>query len=308
MKAFAAVLIPGVWVVDWIPILKHLPSWFPGASFKRFAEEHRKYPEDLRDVPFSQARAEMAQESCLPCMVSENLSANSSEDDINIVRDSAGFMYLGGVDTTATTMQCFVLAMTLNPTAQHAAQDELDRVIGPDRLPTFADRKSLPYIEAITLEVLRMHPAGPLGIPHALVQDDVYEGMLLRKGTALVSNIWGILRDPEVYSDPHTFRPDRFLCDGEIDGTVPDPREHVFGYGRRICPGQYLADASIFIEIAVLLSWFTISKKCENGVEITPAAEFQHTAISIPLPFECSIRPRTEKTAFLIAQALEAVA
>lgn len=84
--------------------------------------------------------------------------------------------------------------MTLYPEVQRKAQLELDTVLGTDRLPTHADRENLPYVNALVLEILRWHPVGPLGVPHRLLQDDVYEGYHLPRGTLVIANIWYAVR------------------------------------------------------------------------------------------------------------------
>ena len=89
-------------------------------------------------------------------------------------------------------MTAFILAMTLWSTIQERAQRELDALLGSSwtRLPTFADRTALPYVNAIVLEVLRWNPAVPLGLAHRLTQDDVYRGWAIPKGTVVWANIW----------------------------------------------------------------------------------------------------------------------
>jgi len=99
-------------------------------------------------------------------------------------------LLIAGSDTTAATNASFVLAMTMHPETQKKAQEELDRVIGPDRLPTWEDRDQLPYIDAILKETLRWNTATPLGVPHAVIQDDVYESMLIPGGATVIPNIW----------------------------------------------------------------------------------------------------------------------
>jgi cytochrome P450 len=80
--------------------------------------------------------------------------------------------------------------MTLYPEVQHKAQEELDRVVGSSRLPTFEDRGNLPYIDAIVKETFRWHPLAPLGLPHTADQDDIVNGYLIPKGSILIPNIW----------------------------------------------------------------------------------------------------------------------
>jgi cytochrome P450 len=80
--------------------------------------------------------------------------------------------------------------MMVFPEAQRKAQEEIDRVVGGGRLPTLADRESLPYIEATVKEVLRWHPVAPMGLPHTSTEDDVCEGYFIPKGSMLFANVW----------------------------------------------------------------------------------------------------------------------
>lgn len=76
----------------------------------------------------------------------------------------------------------FIMAMALYPSVQKQIQDEIDRVIGIGRLPTFDDRTSLPHVEAVLRETLRWRPAFPLAVPHATVKEDIYKGFYIPKG------------------------------------------------------------------------------------------------------------------------------
>lgn len=82
------------------------------------------------------------------------------------------------------------MAMSLYPEVQRKAQEEIERVIGTDRLPTFDDRDNLPYVDAIVKEALRWHPVAPMGVPHMTTEDDIYEGYFIPKGALLLPNIW----------------------------------------------------------------------------------------------------------------------
>lgn len=89
-----------------------------------------------------------------------------------------------------STLQTFFLAMALYPEAQRKAQAELDAIIGPDRLPEFADQDSLPYIHAIVKECLRWQNVFTLGLPHRLMEDDEYKGYYIPKGSIVLGNVW----------------------------------------------------------------------------------------------------------------------
>lgn len=86
--------------------------------------------------------------------------------------------------------------MALFPDVQRKAQAELDSVLGAAdwlRLPTFADRESLPYLNALIKEVFRWHPVVPMDLPHVVTQEDEYEGYWIPKGASVLANIWFVL-------------------------------------------------------------------------------------------------------------------
>ncbi|KAB5592112.1 adenylate kinase [Ceratobasidium theobromae] len=96
-------------------------------------------------------------------------------------------------------------------------------------------------------------------VPHAAMEDDVYNGYHIPKGS-----IVAITRDENVYPDPERFNPDRFF-----DPAVPPPP--AFGYGRRICPGSHFAEMNLFLLISSLMYIFDITRALdENGQEIVP--------------------------------------
>lgn len=87
-------------------------------------------------------------------------------------------------------MTTFFLAMVLHPQVQIKAREEIDRVVGDNRLPTVKDRENLPYVEAVLKEVFRFHPIAPMGLPHLVSEDDIYKGYLIPKDAIIIPNIW----------------------------------------------------------------------------------------------------------------------
>ena len=84
--------------------------------------------------------------------------------------------------------------MALNPHVVKKAREELDRVLGGDRLPDFSDRENLPYISAIIKEVLRWECPAPIGLPKQAVEDDTYNGYFIPAGATIVENLWSVVR------------------------------------------------------------------------------------------------------------------
>jgi cytochrome P450 len=80
--------------------------------------------------------------------------------------------------------------MVLYPNIQKKAQDDIDRITGGGRLPTFADKTSLPYISCVVWECLRWNPATPMAVPHRVTEDDEYNGFRIPKGSTIIANVW----------------------------------------------------------------------------------------------------------------------
>lgn len=293
--------ITGDFMVDFLPSLAKVPEWFPGAGFKRIARECRETLEEMAAAPYNFVKDQMAAGIALKSFSSDLLKDRTltTEEDY-VVKWSAQSLFSGGAETTVSANYSFFLAMTLSPDIQKKAQVEIDSVVGHDRLPSFADRTSLPYIEAICKEILRWNVVLPC-TDHSVTEDDIHDGYNIPKGSLVIPNIWSMLNDPQKYANPSEFNPERFLAK---DGKEPetDPRMVCFGFGRRHCPGLHLADASIWISTAMSLAVFDISKVVENGVEITPKVDFTSGLISHPKPFKCSIKARSEKAIALIQQ------
>jgi len=160
------------------------------------------------------------------------------------------------------------------PEVQRQAQEELDAVVGRDRLPTFADAPRLPYVRAIIKEILRWRPTVSFALPHVATEEDWYEGMYIPKGAMCIPNLWHCNHDRAVFGeDAAEFRPERHLDEhGEL---LPGPVEtyqagHVgFGFGRRICVGKDLANESLFINTVRTLWAAKLARpRDERGKEV----------------------------------------
>lgn len=308
LHAVVMAAIPGTFLVDSLPFLKYVPAWFPGAGFQRKASEWKVLARRMVDMPYETATRLIADGSYRPSFTSSNLGRIGPEQDVasqqRIVKNAAGTMYAAGSDTTVSAIATFILGILLNPEAQRKGQAEVDGVLNQERLPTFDDEESMPYVTAIVKEVLRWRNVTPIAIPHLLEADDVYRGYRLPAGSVVVPNTWAMLHDEVTYPDPFSFKPDRFMKEGQLDLTVEDPAIAAFGFGRRICPGRHLAYASVWITVASILAAFEITKAVdEDGMVIEPNDKVQPGLVCMPEAFKCSIKPRSKETEVLICNS-----
>lgn len=244
------------------------------------------------DAPFEFTKRIMSTGTVTSSFTSTLLEAKPDSHGELLIKDAAASLYGAGVDTTHSSVYTFFLAMTCFPEVQRKAQRELDSVVGRNRLPVLADRDHLPYIHALCLEVLRWQSAVPLGLPRRLNRDDVYAGYFIPKGTVIIPNIWKFLHDSSTYPEPFHFNPDRFIAEGDRPAE-PDPRQYVFGYGRRVCPGMRLAEATLFLFCSRSLATLNIAKVKRGNTVIDPIINYTPGAISHACPFECAITPRS---------------
>ncbi|CZT19118.1 related to cytochrome P450 CYP2 subfamily [Ramularia collo-cygni] len=286
----------GAWLVDLIPALKNLPSWFPGTSFKQTALQFKRTAYEGAVRPWKFVEAQMADGQHTPSYVSdllERAGGKMSQEETFYAKWTALSVYLGGADTSASAIASFFLAMTWHPEIQEKAREEIARVVGSGRLPELSDRPSMPYIEAIAKESLRWHPFVPEGVPHLMTAETTLAGYRIPEGAIIIAAAWSMGHDKNIYSEPDQFNPERYL------GDTPEmePRNFVFGFGRRICPGKLLAEQSVFLTIAKVLSVFEIAgPKQGEGCPIS----FDPGLVSHPHHFEAAIRPRSQEHAALI--------
>ncbi|KAG8697140.1 hypothetical protein FRC08_006715 [Ceratobasidium sp. 394] len=298
------------WVNDF-PILRYIPTWFPGAGFKREAHYRRDLRVRVANEPFAPVLKDIKQGSVQRVSYSSKLlelkgGVNVSEEDVDLVKWTAHPMFAAGSTTTTALVKSFIFAMCIYPEIAARVQAEIDARVGRDRLPTLQDREVLPYTDAVLQEVTRFFPVLPLGLQHCASEDLIVRGYTIKKGTVIEANIWALMREPTTYSNPNTFDPDRFLKQ------TPDldPRRFVFGFGRRVCPGLHVANNSAFTMCAAFMSVFEVTARYEMMREVercgrevwrmfTPYGPFE------PKSFDCAIKPRDQAAVTLLETCKE---
>ncbi|KAJ4470457.1 cytochrome P450 [Lentinula aciculospora] len=242
--------------------------------------------------------------------VAGKLLQNIRKKDLLEASWNSASLYLAGVETTSGQLAWFMQAMVLYPETQRLAQEEIDRVVGPYRLPSFDDYDHLPYIRATVKELLRWRGIGPMGIPHRLNQDDYYEGYFIPKDTVCYVNVWSLHLDREIYGeDAEHFNPNRFLDgNGKFRSSIADTRDEghfTYGFGKRICIGRHVANNSLFIHIAFLL-WalnITAEKDADGNPNLPDSLQCKEGLSVRPVPFRCNITSRSPDIAEVVAQA-----
>ncbi|KAL0455720.1 UNVERIFIED_CONTAM: cytochrome [Sesamum latifolium] len=164
-------------------------------------------------------------------------------------------MITAGMDTTAISVEWAMAELIKNPRVQEKAQEELDRVIGHERVMTELDFSNLPYLQCVAKEALRLHPPTPLMLPHRANANVKIGGYDIPKGSNVHVNVWAVARDPKVWKNPSEFRPERFL-EEDVDMKGHDFRLLPFGAGRRVCPGAQLGINLVTSMIGHLLHHF----------------------------------------------------
>ena len=172
-------------------------------------------------------------------------------------------MLTAGTDTSSVTIE-WALSLLLNhPEVLEKARAELDAQVGTDRLVDEHDLSNLPYLHNIISETLRLYPPTPMLVPHESSDDCKIGGYNIPRGTILLVNAWAVHRDPNVWDDPTSFKPERF------EGLQVQPSKLIpFGMGRRSCPGSGLAQRVVGLALGSLIQSFDWKRIGEEEIDL----------------------------------------
>ncbi|CAA7269797.1 unnamed protein product [Cyclocybe aegerita] len=301
-------------VFDFLPFLTSLLAWFTTAGVTRGVGVVGDLVDKMMRAPFESAKADSIQGTHRVSVagrffrLDEESSNVSNDEEISII-DVLGTSYAAGTDTVVALINSFALAMVLYPDVQRKAYEILDFTLC-GRLPELKDCGTIPYIDALIHEVVRWNPVAPLGVPHILSQDDVYEGYVLPKGSICIANTWNILHDEERYGpNVDEFIPERFL---NADGTLDETRaktDAAFGFGRRICPGENIAREFAWILFASVLSAYELVDARDKDGKLLDRSTIEYTTeiVSSAPHFKCRFSLRPGITEAMIREAVRPV-
>ncbi|OEL32947.1 Flavonoid 3'-monooxygenase [Dichanthelium oligosanthes] len=225
-----------------------------------------------------------------------NLEVQLTRDNVKALTQD---LVLGGTDTSAVTTEWAISELIKNPKLLGKATEELDHVVGRERrLVAETDLPTLPYIEAILKETLRLHPVAPTLVPHVAREDACVDGYDIPAGTTAFINVWAIGRDPTLWDAPEEFRPERFIG-SKIDVKGQDFELLPFGSGRRMCPGLNLGLKVTLLSIANLLHSFAWRLPDGMTVEELNMEEVFLLAMPRKNPLEVVVEPRLQSHLYM---------
>jgi cytochrome P450 len=268
-------------LVEVFPILNRLPRW--AAPWKRVGNEAFNVMDK-----FFQENMQYGQSSGTFNWAKEISNMKEAQDlPLQELSHIIGVLVEGGLETTTSVVEFFTMASILYPESAVKAQEELDSVVGQNRLPSFDDTFNLPYVNAFIKEVFRWRPVLPMGVAHSPMKDDEYLGYRIPKGAIVFENQWAINMDDKIFQDPNEFRPERWLQD-------PNQPSSAFGFGRRTCPGKKIAQNSVFIAVARILWAYNISHCYVDGKKVPiDSLDTEKVVLAGPTHFEASFSIRS---------------
>ncbi|KAK0605868.1 hypothetical protein LWI29_031661 [Acer saccharum] len=252
--------------VDFLSILKWLDN---GAFEKRVSRLGKRMDEFLQGLIEELRKNDGSQSQ--NTMIDHLLSLQESQPEYytdQIIKGLVLVMLLAGTDTSAVTLEWAMSNLLNHPEVMKKARDELDTQVGQQRLIDELDLSKLQYLQSIISETLRLYPAAPLLVPHMPSSDCTVGGYDVPADTILLVNAWAIHRDPNLWGDPTSFKPERFESHGDGGDHQLGHKLIPFGMGRRACPGMGLAQRVVGLTLGSLIQCFEWERVDENEIDM----------------------------------------
>uniref|UniRef100_R7W498 Flavonoid 3',5'-hydroxylase 1 n=1 Tax=Aegilops tauschii TaxID=37682 RepID=R7W498_AEGTA len=234
----------------------------------------------------------------LRASMADNKDSNDADtiSEVNV----KGFvfdMFTAGTDTASIIAEWAMAEMIKNPSITARAQEEMDRVVGRGRRLEESDVASLPYLQAVCKEAMRLHPSTPLSIPHFSAEECEVDGYHIPRNTQLLVNIWAIGRDEGTWEDPLEFRPERFLSGptANVDALGNHFELIPFGAGRRICVGKLAG--MVFVQYFLGMLVHAFEWRLPEGEKLDMEEQF---GLTMPkaVPLRAIVTPRLAPAAY----------
>ncbi|KAF2847322.1 cytochrome P450 oxidoreductase [Plenodomus tracheiphilus IPT5] len=312
-NAFIHQLGPSGPKTNLIPFLRYFPEWLvPDKRSVRLRQEKEAI---IWTQLFEKTKGLNTTGDQTKSYVSASLCAKDrGENDLLFSNEdeaiyAVGMLCIVGIFTIAGPAILFIMAMVLHPDWQTKVRAEVDKVVGEELLD-LKHCPDLPLLRAAIKECIRWKSTVPLGVPRLLTDNYVFDGFHFPKGAVVHILDIAMSQDTQRYDDPSTYNPGRW-----VDPSSPNFKEplsqyprlkghHIFGRGKRACPGQDLAEAELFVFCGNLIKFFEVGVVLDGeGRAKHPDPERWTTdVIGGPLPFECDVRARDERRGEMVEE------
>ncbi|PIO15723.1 hypothetical protein AB205_0006480, partial [Aquarana catesbeiana] len=232
-------------------------------------------------VSLSKEMVEFVAEIVKSCQQTLHLSKPRHFVDCFLIKMEK-FMYHGLCSLVPLPYVCY---LSMLPDKLH---EEIDRVIGRDRIVNMSDRFEMPYTQAVIHEVQRFCDIVPFNVPHMVTKDTMFRGYYIPKGTDVYTLLCTVHRETMHFATPYKFNPSHFL--DENGQFKKNDAFMAFSVGKRSCPGEGLARMEIFIFLTTILQNFTLTSKTEfSETDVAPKLK---GFLNTPIKYELSFIPR----------------
>ncbi|WAR13111.1 CP17A-like protein [Mya arenaria] len=260
---------------DFLPPIRHV---YKSQGFRRLEEFYKDIIEDFIEKKYYEEKKTFKRDELrhlVDHLILARTEAEESEGDGRValtdtrIIQTLSDIFFAGVDTSRMTLRFALLHMAAYPDIQAKAYEEIDRVVGRDRLPGLSDRPDLAYTEAVLHESMRIATVLPTGVWHETLCDTSIGSYKIPKGTPVMINHWALHHDPDAWDEVEKFKPERYL--DEQGKLGPKPKSWLpFGAGKRVCLGEFVAKPELHLIFASLLQRHRWSAEAGRVVDISP--------------------------------------
>lgn len=249
-------------LLHWFPNLKYLPGdLFFHKRLLRNDEKFLAFTKRMVEDVINEENTDCNEDNFIASYLEEMEQRKASGKPTNLSKINLcrclSDLLTAGSETTATTLLWFYLYMVHYPEVQQKIYEEIERWTGGSRLPCVADKVKMNFLHATILEVQRISSIVPLSVLHRVSEECTVRGFTIPKDTLVIPHLDAVHFDEQIWGDPHTFRPERFLNDkGEV---VQSEHILIFSLGRRMCIGEALAKMELFLFVAMTCQRFKIT-------------------------------------------------
>ncbi|XP_024050560.1 cytochrome P450 1B1 [Terrapene carolina triunguis] len=240
-------------LVDALPWLQRFPNPVR-AAYRAFRQLNRDFYSFVRGK-FLQHRRSLRPGAAPRDMLDAFIRLQQAQPRLPLEHVPATVTDIFGAsqDTLSTALQWLIIFLIRYPKVQVKMQEEVDRIVGRDRLPCAEDQPHLPYVMAFLYESMRFSSFVPVTIPHATTVDTSIMGYFIPKDTVIFINQWSVNHDPEKWSNPEDFEPTRFLDENGFINKDLTSNVMIFSLGKRRCIGEELSKMQLFLFTSILV-------------------------------------------------------